>query len=389
MNITFRTFVKRLLLPVMFIILIALPVHSEKLDNSAQKPEFSNVDELNGLSAGLRKQNLLDSSYKVATLAMQQSEESQYTRGKADAAFNLAQYYLIKSLIDKSIHQVRIARGFYEEQGDLSGIAKCEMHLGLVYFNQKKFKDAEYFFSKGIAGSAANDVQTATLHYLSGLCFSETGNFNQAESHLLKAQQFFKDSGIPKRLLESEVGLADLYLKSGKYDEAESYYSKALSGFRSHQDELEGISKCVYGLSLVYKQKGQVNQAIQKAEEAFEISYARGFFLVSEPAAKMLSTLYLQKGDFARAYVYQEKYYGIRDSILSADNLKAVLSIQSELQLSKKQTEIELLQKQKQISRITIYSSIGGGVLFLLPLKAFKEEIPRIILALSAEGAVS
>lgn len=329
------------------------------------RPNDTNlINRANGLAQHYVNLQMYDSAFFFAKAAYNNSEKSNYHKGQAYACLNMAKSYNGYTLFDKSIRYLMLSRKLFEQMGDLRGVNICEMETGIIYYTQKKYREANQAFNEalGQAFLLKDSLLTAKFYYLSGLTLTELKAYNQAESHLLRASELFYKLGKAKRYWECKTGLADLYLRTGKMAASEQLYNEAVNYFREIK-ETEGISVCYLGLGKIANYRKDTALAISKIEEAFTLAAQVNFFLVAEPAALLLSELYIRTGNSKAAYQYQKQYYTLREKIMSSENTRAILSIQSELELSRKQAEIDELDRRRQQARSTSIAMLIIGLL--------------------------
>ena len=335
------------------------------LNHSPSRSEEINIK--NKIARLYINNEIYDSGFYFANNALNQSKRNNYKLGEADAYYNLGRYSISKLLFAQSSSYLLNARTLYDQLSNINGVADCNMQLGVISYNEKKYTDALGFFQNALKSSVLKTEPTrkARLSYLAGLCFTELGRYNEAEISLDTSLKIYEYTGLKENILETKYGLAELYFRKSDILKSKLFYIVALEGFLSEKNS-QGISICKLGLGNIAEARGDYNEALNDITEAYNISRSMRYNLVSEKAAKKLSEIYLSKKDYANAYKYQNEYYNIRDSVQSADNMKAIANLESELELQKQEQKIELLNKEHDTDIRTRYILIGGGALLFL-----------------------
>jgi adenylate cyclase len=303
-----------------------------------------------------------DSAWFLLNKTLAASKESGYKSGEALANYYLGLWHIHFNNFYKAVPYIQNAKKIYEMQKDNEGLSKSYLQLGVINYAEKKYSEALEFFNAGLEkiSKQANDQLETRLYYLSGLCYLELNEFNEAETRLKKAYQYFQKHN-QQYLNECRIGLADLYLKKGELNNAQTHYQQALDWFDS-ANKIEGKSMAYLGLGNVYLNKRKYIEA----EHYLSLSYQIGYALSAEKALSNLITLNVEQNNHKQAFYFLEKYQFLKDSIMSAENMQAIFSLQNDLQLSQKQAKIEILEKSHEIQRRTNFALVGGGLLFVL-----------------------
>jgi adenylate cyclase len=303
-----------------------------------------------------------DSAWFILNKTLTASQESEFKSGEALANYYLGLWHIHFNNFYKAVPYIQNAKKIYEIQKDNEGLSKCYLQLGVVHYAEKKYAEALEFFNAGLEKivTQANNPLETRLYYLTGLCYLELNELKEAEIRLKKAYQYFQIHN-EQHLNECRIGLADLYLKKGELNNAGIYYQQALDWFDS-ANKIEGKSMAYLGLGNVYlNMRDYIN-----AEKYLSLSYQIGYALSAEKALSNLIELHVNQNNHKQAFYYLEKYQFLKDSIMSAENMQAIFSLQNDLQLSQKQAQIEILEKSHEIQRRTNLALVGGGLLFVL-----------------------
>jgi two-component system NarL family sensor kinase len=81
-----------------------------------------------------------------------------------------------------------------------------------------------------------------------------------------------------------------------------------------------------------------------------------------------LIEVYKKMNDYQKAYLFQEKYNILKDSIFTIEKTKSFNEIQTKYEVEKKNLKIILLSKEKQIERNRKLSAIYIGIILIIPL---------------------
>jgi hypothetical protein len=154
---------------------------------------------------------------------------------------------------------------------------------------------------------------------------------------------------------------------------AEEYYRKSLKAANDF-GEKKGISKANTNLASVFLNQGNTERAIYYGNEAMRIAVDIGYLELIQAAAKFLSDLHSNAGNYRKALAMYDIEIKMKDSLLNEE--KTRLSILQKLKLEyqeqklideKKQEKVEALeQEEKGRQKLALYLSISGLILLLV-----------------------
>jgi tetratricopeptide (TPR) repeat protein len=154
----------------------------------------------------------------------------------------------ISTLIDEENYSAAIA-ALEKLLKKSPGNARALHYLGVAAFNQGQFSSAAQHFEKSIS-SGNKDFEA---RFLAGSCYMNTREFTKAEEHFKKALDIKDD-------IFSKLNLAEIQLKTSRFNEAEKIY-KAIQ--QSHPDVIEAKT----GLAEILFEQGNIDAASKAINE--------------------------------------------------------------------------------------------------------------------------
>lgn len=311
--------------------------------------------------------NSKDSQYILSLQGYSLSQELGYKRGEALFLYYLGRHFFQSGDFVRGLDSVLQAKIKFEEMGDLSGLSKCYLQMGVSRYSQKMFVEAlsdfkeeyKYLLKQGQSNKMGQNL------YLCGLCLTELGNFKEAEVMLNRAWQLNEHFGDSQAMMETQLGLADLFRHTKQWASSENFYLYCIN-YNQRKNEPDGAAWSQHGLGKLYEAQGKQELALAYFHKAFANSEVFGNSFRRELYAHSLSDAYRNMGDYQNAYNYFTRYVSFKDSLFSRENLKAINTLKGRMELERKQNEVDLLGKQRQLDRVTMYILIGGALLFLL-----------------------
>ena len=125
-----------------------------------------------------------------------------------------------------------------------------------------------------------NPDEIATLYSSLVVCYQEMGNYDEALATALKAKEFLADNSFASTKALAENNLACLYLKAGKYNEAQQSLEKAVSLIG--KDNLGPMVRFNYVYSLYLNDNDQLIQKAKDYSTILQSDIVSNFIFLSE-----------------------------------------------------------------------------------------------------------
>lgn len=213
------------------------------------------------------------------------------------------------------------------EQKDTSAIVQAYVYLGNNSFYGNKYQESLKYYSEALKIEEKKNIASAAL---AGLYGNIGNSYGELGDHVLCLEYQQKAVGIFENL-NDKTGLAICYT------------SIAVSNLKLKK----------YQESLLFFQKAQnIAIEIESPEDLVEIYSG-------------LSTLYGEKGDFEKAYLYHKKFHVTKDSLYNAANERKLTELELSYQFENTRKEIENKQK---LEKERLQKWIFGAVFFIVVL---------------------
>lgn len=171
--------------------------------------------------------------------------------------YNKEEFLAFKSLFEANVHSGELSKALTQIEGLL---ARYSDHPGLFYLagllflHNRNYDKAKMYFEKALSLDESNSEYMVYL----GITYVELNELNQAETLLLSAYN------LGEADITTLMGLGKLYLKQENYEKSRFYFNKVLSQDASHHEANFRI-----GQAYLFEKK-QVQQAITYFEQALK-----------------------------------------------------------------------------------------------------------------------
>ena len=276
-----------------------------------------------------------------------------------------------------SLEYLLVAKGYYQKYGSEDDQADILNALASYYSDSDQMEKAfeKYHEALDIYTKLDDTLGQANIHANLGLAYTDTGEFEKAEFHLLK-------QGYLDTLLQTNWGLGfhydfmgNLRQEEGKLDEALNWHMKGLN-IRKKMDSHYNLCESYLSIGGILIVLDNCPQAIEYLEKIFDFKEQHQSLVQEQRAHKYLSECYEKTKDHDNALVHFKAYKTVSDSIYKRDKLEEIAEMESQLKKQELDNEIALLSKENEIKffelkhqRLIAVSSLLS--LFLLSLFSF------------------
>ncbi len=347
---------------------------------AASKPDTNQVNLLNGLMTAYTYSSP-DTAIQYAQKALTLAQKLRFTRGESFALSGLAFLETGKNYV-AAIRYAQQALQVATQGKHLLEQGRAYTRLAGIFTNLHYSEESLDFYKK-----AENIFLQLNNQERLGTVYGNTALIYRTEADLVK--QAAKDSLNRLALSYFEKGLAinrAIKKKSGilisltnitstyealNQDSLALTYLPEATQLAIEENDLRGIFLLKFLKAKLLLKKGQVQEAETLALEANEIETK----VIGKPASdrlyELLSDLYVQKKDYAKAYQYRLIHQELRDkSLYNAEAIKAAQQLRKDLEAEKEEALRQEAEKERQIQRL--YLMLAGGfvvlVLFILGL---------------------
>ncbi|MCS6794410.1 MAG: tetratricopeptide repeat protein [Raineya sp.] len=328
--------------------------------------------------------------YEIAVEALKLAEKLDYIKGKGLSYKTLGNTQYMQGALKEAITYYEQGLQEYASINNIDGIASCENNIGLVYNDMGDYEKAMKFHlktlklreeikdDKGIAKSLLNignvylnqeNLDEALKYYQKSaqICekinllvdlannYNNMGNIYKRQKKTTKAievfskaAEIFEKIGNPRGVLITDLNLGDVYLDAQDYTQALASYNKALPIAEKINDKIL--------LGLLYASKGNALARLQNFGEAYD-NLKKGLSLLQETGARNeiskvydgLVQYYELQGNYKEALYYHKQFKGLKDSLFTENQAKAIAKMREIYESDKKEAENELLRKENAL----------------------------------------
>jgi len=295
-----------------------------------------------------------------------------------------------------AIANYKIALEKYSSINDYKGLGITYNVMGIAYYNINDYKQVSKYYALAIKYFEKADYKEGSAGVLNGMAalYSDMKEYKNALA-------YYNQSLELKRRLNDSIGITKTLLNIANIETSQNQnFSKALLHFEEAliiatiKKNNRILSSCYFGLSSLYLDKKEYNDALKYAQMAFDldiktenkIGLCSSYIIMSESfhglnqinnAFEMLfkaeqiaieidSKTYLrdvysklasyfsETKNFDKAFIYLSKASTIKDRIFSEDNKRIVEDLKASYETEKKDQLIDLLNEENKVKELEI-----------------------------------
>jgi signal transduction histidine kinase len=256
---------------------------------------------------------------------------------------------------EKALENYFQALRVMEDMDDQSVVAPVLNNIGLVYQSQKDFSLAEDFHLRSLEIKRELGDEKGIAFSLNnlGVVKQETGDYLTALEYFSEALSIREKLLDKREIANTKNNIGNLYFLMGNPDYALANLKQALDLYFEVNDR-SGLAQTYHYLALVSRQIDSLTQAVSYSETSLEIASEIGHLRIVSDNYRNLAGIMALRGDYQKAYNYQEKYLNLRDSIFTRESQQRIVEMQIMYDRERKESEIELLRKSNQINALNL-----------------------------------
>ncbi len=320
----------------------------------------------------------------------------------AETTNEIGRLHFFTGQLDSAVHYFENSKAILSKLKDSNRVAIINISLGAISLRQGNYEKTIQILTESASffENTKDDLNAAKCYSNIASAFAELENYEKAIEYSEKALQIFNENNFVQFQLITLPNLATQYFRKGDTIKAIGYYTKAETLAKNLNDKRS--------LSLIYNNLGNIYleseppRAQKYLEEAYQLKNELNLKSGIEITESNLGLIYLKNKEYKKAISYLEKakpvvkgkqltvvytylksaYEGLNDpkkalyfsekarilndSLLSVENQKTILDIQTKYETEKKEKEILQLQadnsqanyKRKQ-NRNLLFASLG------------------------------
>lgn len=254
-----------------------------------------------------------------------------------------------------SLKHYNLAYHTYKKYRNLEGIALVGTNLGILFKAHQDYKNVIKYYreANGIYQKLKQAREVAFTEANLGSVYFYTKQYDSCLYYSLKAQKTFKELNILQFLPVTYVNAGMAYAELGQTQKALDFLGISIDLNVKYNNRKELSFARIYFAKLMLKLK-RFKEATANAQKAVEGAEAIGASNEVMEGKQVLSKIYEQQGNFAKAHQLFTSATKIKDSLFQKDKTELISAYQVRYETEKKEEEIKSLNQQSLIQQLKI-----------------------------------
>lgn len=327
-----------------------------------------------------------DSSLFFSNQAMKLADKAQFISEYIQAINYMGIAYRNLGVYSKAFERYLEALKLAEENDIEEQRGYALINLGNLYLFQTNFQGAIRYFIQALdqAQKLGNRRMQAYCFINLGRSYEGTNEFGQAELYITQAIDIRKQLGDEYGVIAAQIELADIYRKKGELQKALDKAEEIIS--QIDEEENPRVLILAYlTLSRIYHGKDQFKRAEYYAFEGLRLAKSVSSRYDERNVLEQLSQIFSSKNDFKGAYENHVNYAELNQQLFSEENIRKIEQLKNQYEIEKQEAENEFLKKQADLNqeiinrqRIIITLAIVGILLVVvIALSIYRASVIR------------
>lgn len=294
-----------------------------------------------------------DSALVLAQQAQKMSEKLNFKRGIARSFIYQGIYYNNKADYDKSLDFLLKGVRISEEIRFTKGLADANLSIGFVYQRLNQNEKALEYYKTAIPlyEKLKDKVNIGRTQNNIGIIAKRLKKYDEALRAYQQSLEIKREIGDIRSTASTLNNIGEILQIKGDSVQAFEYYKEALGiSQKFKNDQVSSIA--LINLAELSLAQNKNKNALSYALEAQQIAKNNKFKAEEIDAGQLVAETYIRLKDFEKALETYKRVNTLEDSLFNIDKAKAISTLQSTLELEKKQKEMEIIDRDRKIKVI-------------------------------------
>jgi signal transduction histidine kinase len=336
----------------------------------------SNRDSLDIVHCGrikgqlLRRVERIDESIELFESLLPTARRFNLTEDLKTMLNSLALSYTMKADYFKALDLNFQSLILREQGGDKAEISISLNNIGFVYFKLKNYdKAVEYYLKALDYKRQVNDQYDLDRLMINlALCYNNLGQFQEAKSMIEEAVRLCDSGCLEEIQVEIYFSYGFTFFGMQNYAEAKEKFDQSYQLAERIQNNRFQIENLYYLGRIAFAER-RFSDAEKLYADAQQLAIDYGYNQLLINIYHEFAALYSATNQYEKVAQFQDKYIGLKDSLIGEELVKNIASIQT--QFEERQNRATIATKEEELSRQRTLNAAIGIIAFLSGLLVF------------------
>lgn len=272
-----------------------------------------------------------------------------------------------------------------QELGDDTRIALALSGIGNVLSDQKRYDEAldNYQQILSICLKIKDTTRLSSVHTNIGEVKFILKDYESALKYFQKSLEYAEAIDYDYIKGYAFTGIGSVYLEQGDYEKAEEFLQKGLDTRLKIQTPIEIVLSQIE-LARLFKRTGRVDQAIDLATDALQLSKEIPFLKGEMIASEILATGFEEIKNYKEALSFYKNYKTANDSLFNLEERKIIDEYQTQIRIERETYDLKIAQSEQQAVYNLLLISLGmvllGVVIWFIRSKKRQRKQTEILI---------
>lgn len=294
----------------------------------------------------------VDSAQKWIRIAYEDAIDIKNEVLQAEAALQFAFCEEYRSNYRAALKYNLLAANLFTKNKHKAGLAKCYTSMGVIYWYQGMYTQAQDYFNKNIELSTelGDEEGLAASYGNLAIIFDELSRYDSSLHYYKKAMAIYLKNSNEGQLASCYDNMSLIYLQKKDFKSALDFHAKGYE-IRLRMADTMGIMASMENLGSIYIKQNKPDKAIEVSNDVLKI--ARRFNAKEDVKYALINLrdAYELKNDIKMAYEIQKQLMVLKDSLRNQDNMNQIAELEARFKNKEQEAElgeIKLQQKLKE-----------------------------------------
>lgn len=280
---------------------------------------------------------------------------------------------------EKALEYYINALKLFDEIGDQESVSIASNNIGQIFYYRNDYEKAIEYFTKYLDFNKKNDYPRAVAGAANNIAsaYMELNKLDLALNYYLLSLKIYDSLKIKLGVGVTNDNIGSLYLRQQKYIEALSYHNSALKIFEGSGSQSR---TCVtlQNIGVANIKLRDYDKAIGYLERSLDLAKKLNLKETQKDVYANLSEVFQYNKQFEKAFACQTLYQQIKDSLINAETIGKIETIQAEYESQKKENELaEINKKLDYQKKLFLFFVVLFLVFLFLIVLAIRENIQK------------
>jgi len=263
----------------------------------------------------------------------------------------------------------------FDEIGDVGNGAMASNNIGQIYYYREEYVKAIDYFKKYLQVNIKNKAPRAIAGASNNIAsaYMELENYDEALNYFVRSMRIYDSLGIKLGVAVIKDNIGTLFLRKKQYNDALLYHTDALKFFEETGSQPR-LCYTLQNIGLVYTKLNKPDLAIEYLNRSLDLALKLKQRETQKDVHEALSDVYSRTKNYEQAFLNYKRYVQINDSLINAETVGKIESIQAEYEAQKKEKELSEINQKLHNQKIVLILSAGLFLLFIFFIVLFIRE---------------